>query len=144
MSSLLNAGAKSAWWWRARGTDLSTSGTIATGTAGAANVLVNPTTVPASQAIIYVQTITVAITTLGAQTITFQDTAGTPVVIAVIPASQAVGAPVRFDFGARGIALTAGKNLSIVGSAAPAYSYSIEAYADGPDVTQATTVDRTV
>lgn len=144
MAGFPNPGARSAWWYRATKLDLSTSGVVLAAAAGAANVLAQPTTVPANVMTIYVQKIVVTITTAAAQTITFQDTNGTPIIALIIPASQAVGSVVLIDFGSKGLALTPGKNLSIVGTAGPAYTYSIEAYADGLGPTQATTVDRTV
>jgi hypothetical protein len=67
---------------------------------------------------IYVQRIVVWITTSVAQSLTFQDTAGTPFVIAVVPSSPGANTRFDFDFGPEGIALTKGKNLQAVFSAA--------------------------
>lgn len=60
---------------------------------------------------IYVQRITVSITTSAAQTLTFQDTAGTPVVIAQLPSSPGAYTRYDFDFGPKGVPLTKGTNL---------------------------------
>jgi N-acyl-L-homoserine lactone synthetase len=130
---------KAADGYRSVQQDLSTSGIVAAATAGVDNVI----TVPSAKHTIFVQKITVNIKTLGAQTITFQDDANTPVVALFIEASAAAGAIRSIDFGAKGFQLTEGKNLDISGTAAPAYSYAIEAYAKQTSATQATTTDRT-
>ncbi|MGE3341488.1 MAG: hypothetical protein AB7J46_06365 [Candidatus Altimarinota bacterium] len=67
---------------------------------------------------IYVQRIIVWIKTDAAQSLTFQDDAGTPVVIAKVPASPGADTRRDFDFGPRGVALTEGKNLDAAFSAA--------------------------
>jgi hypothetical protein len=64
--------------------------------------------------------------TVAAQAVTFQDDAGTPVKIGTIPASQST--PLTLDFGPKGVALTAGKNLDISNTAGPAAQIHIEAY----------------
>ena len=66
---------------------------------------------------IYVQRILVNVITDNAATLTFQDTAGTPIVIAGTKASPGIG-PILFDFGDRGRALTEGKALTLKNSAA--------------------------
>src|SRR3990167_3520918 len=104
--------ARSPEWYRAAYTDISTSGIIATGTAGLADAIATK----GSLWTMYIQKITVVITTLGAQTITFQDDATTPVVALVIEASAAAGVIRTVDFGARGFALTEAKNFDIVRS----------------------------
>lgn len=84
---------------------------------------------------IYVQKITVHITTYSAKTWTFEDSAGTPVPIGhiSIPAA-AVALPSEsnsmvLDYGPKGIALTAGKDLKLMMSAAGAAgAVHIEAY----------------
>ena len=91
----------------------------------------------------YIQKITVNISTSAAQSITFQDSAGTPIVVMFIEASAAAGTIRTVDFGARGFALTEGKALNISGSAGPAYSYAIDAYQAQTSAGQATTTDRT-
>jgi len=77
---------------------------------------------------IFVQKITVAITTSAAQSLTFQDNATTPIVIAVIPNSASVGSH-EFEFGKKGVGLTVGKDLDLVASAAgPAGQIHVQAY----------------
>ncbi len=66
---------------------------------------------------VHIQRIVAQITTDAAQSLTFKDTAGTPVVIALIPASPGVGIK-EFDYGEHGIALTADKGFEITASAA--------------------------
>ena len=83
---------------------------------------------------IYIQKITVAITTYAAKTWTFQDDASTPVPIwhISIPAAApttAGDATHEIDFGPTGIALTLGKNLDLdVSAAGAAGAIHIEAY----------------
>lgn len=78
---------------------------------------------------IYVQKIVVNVSTVAAQTITFKDDAGTPVVIAELPASAAKGAQVLLDAPGEGVPLTLGKNLDVTASAAGvAGSLYVEAY----------------
>lgn len=92
---------------------------------------------------VYVQKITLSVTTFSAKTLTFQDTAGTPVPIAIIsiPATEStVPGDVTYvcDFGRRGFPLTKGKNLTMVISGAGAAGVlTYEAYEklEGP-VTQ--------
>lgn len=132
--------AKEYGWYRRVYGDLSASGTVSAATGGAANVVKAPQSIDT----LMIQRIAVNITTVGAQSITLEDTAGTPVVIGFIPASQAAGSAIVFDYGPAGIALTQGKNLSIVGTAAPAYSWAVEAYPLQTGTGQDTTVNRTV
>lgn len=66
---------------------------------------------------IYLQRIIISITTDAAQTLTIQDTAGTPFVACSIPASPGVSRW-DFDFGPKGVPITTGKNLQAVFSAA--------------------------
>lgn len=93
---------------------------------------------------LFIQKVTISVTTLGAQAHTFQDNASTPIKVGTLEASVAVGVTRTWDFGARGFKLTAGKQLDISGSAAPAYSWSIDAYQQPVSVKQASTIDRTV
>lgn len=74
---------------------------------------------------LFIQKISYSVVTAGTA-VTFQDDNGTPVKIAVVPASQA--SPVLFDFGPKGRALTVGKNLDISNAAGPAGDIHIEAY----------------
>lgn len=77
---------------------------------------------------IYVQKIAVMVTTDAAQSQTFQDSAGSPVIAAVVKASPGIG-PVIFDFGPNGFQLTEGKSLDHKMSAAGmAASVTITAY----------------
>lgn len=75
---------------------------------------------------LYIQRITYVPSTVAAQAITIRDDNGTPVPIALIPASQAT--PYVADFGPDGIALTAGKNLDASNVAGPAGVFKVEAY----------------
>lgn len=78
---------------------------------------------------IHVQRITLSVTTDAAQSLTFQDDAGSPVVIAKSAASPGLGVEMVADFGPEGFPLTKGKNLDIVISGAGlACQISIEAY----------------
>jgi hypothetical protein len=86
-------------------------------------------TCPGAKYTIFIQKIILLVTTDAAQSLTFRDTATTPVVIAVVPASPGVGV-ITFDFGDDGIPLTEGKNFDIVPSAAGLAGWvNVEAYA---------------
>lgn len=135
MSAIQNP--RSREWYRSVYRDASSSGVVAAASAGASNVV----PVPDANSTLYVQSVTISITTSAAQTITVQDSAGTPVAIAVVPAS-ATG-PFRVDFGPKGFGVTQGKQINIAGTAGPAYAYSFEAYAFPSAVIAATTVNRT-
>ena len=76
---------------------------------------------------IYVQKIAGAVLTLAAQTLTFQDTAGTPLRIGVLPASAPVGPFVLFEL-EEGIPLGEGNSLDIVGAAGVAADIYVQAY----------------
>jgi len=67
---------------------------------------------------IYVRKIIANITTSVAQTLTFRDDASTPVVCGVVMASIGVGSWDIADYGEEGFALTEGKDLDLVASAA--------------------------
>lgn len=77
---------------------------------------------------LYVQEIIVMIKTSAAQTITFQDSAGSPVYVFKIPASP--GADTRWEFsaGPEGKALTSAKNLSMAMTAGNAGHVEVLAY----------------
>lgn len=66
---------------------------------------------------VFVTHISVAITTDAAQTLTFQDDASTPIVIAKTKASPGIG-PILFEFGEMGTPLTENKALDLNISAA--------------------------
>jgi hypothetical protein len=67
---------------------------------------------------IYITRIIVWIKTDAAQSLTFQDNNGTPVIIAKIPTSPGADTRWDFDFGPKGVPLTLGKNLTATFSAA--------------------------
>jgi len=83
---------------------------------------------------IHVQRIKVSVTTYSAKTITCQDSAGTPVQVALfsIPAAAATNAGAQqfeVDFGPHGFSLTLGKNLTMTLSAAGvAAAVTVDAY----------------
>lgn len=100
--------------YRAWNQDVSVVSALSTGATGPLTLI----TARDANHTIFVQRILLSVTTDAAQTLTFQDTAGTPVVIGKSPASPALGIEVVADFGGKGMALTVGKNLSCVISAA--------------------------
>jgi hypothetical protein len=67
---------------------------------------------------IYVQRIIVWIKTDAAQSITFQDDNGTPKVVCKVPTSPGADTRWDFDFGPKGVPLTAAKSLTATFSAA--------------------------
>lgn len=77
---------------------------------------------------IYVQRITVMIKTSAAQTITFQDTTGSPIYVAKIPASPGADTRWDFDFGPWGKALATGTSLSMAMTAGNAGHVEVSAY----------------
>lgn len=78
---------------------------------------------------IFVQRILLSVSTDAAQSLTFQDTAGTPIVAGKSPASPGLGIEVVCDFGPEGLALTEGKNLQkVISGAGLACQVSYEAY----------------
>lgn len=79
---------------------------------------------------IYVLAILVHVKTAAAQAITFQDTASSPVVIAILPANAVIGAVHRLieDLEGPGVPLTEGKNLEITGAAGVAATIEVVAY----------------
>lgn len=108
MSVLLNT-------HRTRYKDISGSTVLATGD----NLSATARTLVALKAgyTIFIQRIEVNVNTDAAQSLTFQDNAGTPVVIASVKASPGVG-PIPIDFGPEGRALTEGKQFDLKNSAA--------------------------
>lgn len=126
--------------YRSKHTDASVSGIVAAATAGVTGAIAALST----KHTLYIQKITVNIKTAAAQTISFQDNAGTAVVALFIEASAAAGTIRSIDFGSKGFALTEGKNLDISGVAGPAYSYAVEAYQRQTTAGQSTTVDRII
>lgn len=78
---------------------------------------------------IFVQKIHVYFSTSVAQTLTFQDTASTPIIIAQTDSSPGAGAEYIIDFGPQGFKLTEGKDLQMVISGAGLVArVEIEAY----------------
>lgn len=136
---MLANGVRSAEWYRTVYKDVSTSGVVLAAGAGVAGIVAKATGFTN-----YIQKITINIATSAAQSITFQDDAGTPIKVAFIEASAAAGVVRTYDFGARGFALTEGKQLDISGSAGPAYSYAVEGYQKQTSAVAASTVDRTI
>lgn len=89
---------------------------------------------PSTKYQIYVQKIVITITTAAAQAITFQDSADTPVVVAVLTATPAVGEH-TFEFGDEGLPLTVGKDLDVTCSAGNGGKLRVDAYAKLPPTT---------
>lgn len=78
---------------------------------------------------IFVQKITVEVTTDNAATLTFEDNASTPILAAKTKASPGLGPLPPFDFGEEGFALTVSKKFQALMSAAGlAASITWEAY----------------
>lgn len=71
-----------------------------------------------ANSIIYIQKIIVRILTDAAQSLTFQDSNGTPRTIGVVPISPGANSSFTFDFGDIGIALTEAKDFKATFSAA--------------------------
>ncbi len=128
-------------WYRAVYTDASASGFVATGTSGADNAIV----VLSTKHTIFIQKLLVVITgALNANAILFQDDNSTAKVAYQVEASAALGVIRVIDFGARGFALTEGKNFDISGTAGPVYSWAVDAYQKQTTPGQATTIDRKI
>ncbi len=77
---------------------------------------------------LYIQRIIVMISTSAAQNITFQDSAGSPVYVAKIPASPGVDTRWDFDFGPEGKALGDGLNLVMAMTAGNAGHVEVNAF----------------
>ena len=67
---------------------------------------------------IHIQRIIVWIKTDAAQSLTFQDTAGTPIIVCKVTTSPGADTRWDFDFGPRGKTLTVGEDLTATFSAA--------------------------
>lgn len=118
--------AKSYDWYRSMYSDKSVRGRVA---AADSATIEDVVAVKNLNYTIYVQRIMLSVTTDAAQSLTFQDDAGTPVVIGKSAASPGLGIEVVADFGPEGFALTTAKNLDIVISGAGlGCVYVIEAY----------------
>jgi hypothetical protein len=113
-------------WYRAQYSDKTTIKQILASDSGTFDAVIAPKSVNHS---VFVQRIIFNVTTDAAQTLTFQDGAGSPVVIAKSPASPGLGIEIVADFGPQGIQLTRGEELDIVISAAGlAGQINLEAY----------------
>lgn len=77
---------------------------------------------------LFIQRIIVLIKTSAAQTITFQDSAGTPIYVAKIPASPGADTRWDFDFGPEGKPLTSAKSLVMAMTAGNAGHVEVYAY----------------
>lgn len=77
---------------------------------------------------LHVTLIVISVTTTAAQSIDIQDSAGTPIEVAGLPASAAEGC-YRWDFGEEGVPITEAANLTITTSAAGVAAYiHVEGY----------------
>lgn len=113
-------------FYRATFKDASTVRAIATTDSGTLTDIITP---KSSSYSIFLQRIVMNVTTDAAQTLTFQDDAGTPVVYAKSPASPGLGLEIVADFGPKGVQMTENTNLDIVISAAGlGAQVNIEAY----------------
>lgn len=78
---------------------------------------------------VFVQRILMAVSTDAAQTLTFQDTAGTPVVIGKSKSSPGLGICIVADYGPDGIGLTKATDLQyVISGAGLGCVVNIEAY----------------
>jgi len=77
---------------------------------------------------IFIQRISVHVLTAAAQAITFQDDAGTPIEIAILPVSAAIGDLHVLLSSEEGVPLTEGTNLDITGAAGVQARIIIEGY----------------
>jgi hypothetical protein len=102
-------------------TNKTTDFTLGTAVAGQTSVIA----VKSANHQLFIQKIIYGATTAAAQAVTFRDS-GVPLVIGIVPASQA--GTLTIDYGPRGIALAQGKNLDISNTAGPGATIHIEAY----------------
>lgn len=108
---------------RARYQDKTTDRVIATGDTTVAALIAGR-----ANYTLFIQKIVIDVTTDAAQSLILRDTNGTPKTIFSLPASPGTG-PFGRDFGAEGMPLTEGKDLSAVLSAAGlGMNIHIEAY----------------
>lgn len=78
---------------------------------------------------IFIQRIMVSIITDSNKTLSFRDSADTPIVIGGVPVSPGVGGRTPIDFGSEGTPLTQGKNFDIgISGAGLAARINVEAY----------------
>ena len=100
-------------WYRKIHRDVSTELTFTASTGDTTLI-----TATSASHTIFVQRIVVWITTDAAQSLSFEDTAGTPVQIAEVTASPGDSTRWDFDYGEEGTPLTEGTNLNMNVSAA--------------------------
>ena len=100
-------------WYRKTHRDVSTELTMLAGTGDTTLI-----TATSASHTIFVQRIIAYITTDAAQSWSFEDTAGTPVQVAVVTTSPGDDTRWDFDFGEEGLPLTEGTNLNLNVSAA--------------------------
>lgn len=110
-------------FWRQQFRDVSFARTVAAADTTIASII--PAKVGQT---LFIQRIIVWVGTDAAQSATFQDTNGTPVVIAKIAASPGANVRFDFDFGGLGYPCTADKGFSIVLSAA-GLGFNVRVYA---------------
>lgn len=77
---------------------------------------------------IYIQRLAVHVRTVAAQALTFQDTNGTPKVLAILPASATAGDEHVLMDEPEGIPLTEGKALDITGAAGVAATITLTGF----------------
>lgn len=112
--------------YRAQYTNKSTTFGVAAADSGTVQDVV---AVKSANHTLYIQRIMLSVFTDAAQSLTFQDDAGTPVVIGKSAASPGLGVEVVCDFGPEGYPLTQGKNLdAVISGAGLGCKVSIEAY----------------
>lgn len=104
--------------------DASVSVAWASGATGATGVI----TVTSSEHQIYVQQILMSVIVDAAQSLTFRDQSGSPIICGVSPASPGLGLKIVSDFGPLGFPLSVGKSLDITGAAGLAAVIYIQAY----------------
>jgi len=113
-------------YYRAQYSDKTTIRAIVATDSGTLDAVVAPKSANHS---LFIQRIIFNVTVDFAASLTFQDGAGTPVVIAKSAASPGLGIEIVADFGPQGIQLTRGEELDIVISGAGlAGQVNIEAY----------------
>jgi hypothetical protein len=100
--------ARTAGWYRGLYEDISGELTVAADTDD--TTLVTAKTTPVNHTI-FIQRVIFYVTTDAAVSMSFEDSASTPVSVAKIPTSPGVDTRWDFDFGEDGLPLTAGKNF---------------------------------
>lgn len=106
-------GARDAGWFRRTYTDISGELTVLAATDDTTLV-----TVRGAAHTLFIQRINFFVTTNAAQSMSFEDSAGTPVQLAEIVASPGDNTQWDFDFGEEGLPCTEGKDFKMMVSAA--------------------------